>query len=198
MLTGCLKYNRKKRNSDCESKVVNCAFLVSSVRFSSARAFCCFPLTGWIKAGTEIRCWELSSGWVTVSLPEVTAEASFSEQSQFHENNSFTFVNNRDYWQSVNQPGSLLDKKRYAGEPHVYEKCNCLEIEGKDFAPFETHTIYPNGDLHPGVPQMRAHWNAWSQPSGRDFPCEKHEEQKELLQQKSLSLAGSQSRMKPM
>lgn len=29
--------------------------------------------------------------------PEVHTEAGFCEQSQFHENNSFTFINNRDY-----------------------------------------------------------------------------------------------------
>lgn len=83
--------------------------------------FHCFPSSGWIKAGAEVRCWELSSGWVTVSLPKVHAEAGFCEQSHFHENNTFTFINNRDYWQSVNQPGFLLDMRRYPGESKVWE-----------------------------------------------------------------------------
>lgn len=84
-----------------------------------------------------------------VSLPKVKAEAGFCEQ--FHENNAFTFINNRDYWQSVKQPGFLLDKKRYPGESQVYDKCNSLETGDKVVTPFEMYTIYPNVNLHLSV-----------------------------------------------
>lgn len=50
-----------------------------------------------------------------------------------------------------------------------------METEDKDFVLFEMHTIFPNGNLRPGVLGP-------TDASGRDVPCEKGGEQKELLQ----------------
>lgn len=107
--------------------------------------------------------------------PQGAAEAGFCEQAQFYEKNTFTFLNNKEYWHSVKEPGFLLDKKIYLELSQVYEKCNSLETEDKDFVLFEMHTIFPNGNLRPGVLGPTG-------ASGRDVPCEKGGEQKELLQ----------------